>query len=129
MTSVSLFSSWMNWPRAAAMPALAAAQNPPFGSSRHQPDLGMMRASQSDRVVGRAVVDHDDLDGPRATGGQMAKDALQAGLQQVAAVVGRDHDRAERPDPGGWRGIQAAQLPVFFGGRDRFHEVFPQATC
>ena len=34
VTSVSLLSTWMNRPRAAARPALAATQKPWFGSSR-----------------------------------------------------------------------------------------------
>ena len=38
VTSVSLLSNWMNWPRAAAMPALAAAQKPPFARERTDAD-------------------------------------------------------------------------------------------
>ncbi len=40
-TSVSLLSNWMNRPRAAAMPALAAAQNPPFVLERNDADVGI----------------------------------------------------------------------------------------
>ena len=89
-----------------------------------------MRRHPLDRAVGGRIVHHDDLRGPRATGGQIAKDAAQAGFQERPAVVRRDDDRAKRDRiRAAGLGIQADHLPFFFGGRDRFHEIFPQATC
>ena len=46
------------------------------------------------------------------------------------AVIRRDDDRAKRDRiPAAGLGSQVDHLPFFFGGRDRFHEIFPQATC
>ena len=68
VTSVSLFRSWMNSPRAAAIPALAAAQKPPFRSSRTSADVGMRGGEPGGGVVGRGVVGDDDLDRRRRAG-------------------------------------------------------------
>ena len=65
--------------------------------------------------VGRAVVDDDDLDGDGV--GPVPGEARQAGLQQRAAVVGRDDHRAD--GPGQREGLRLG----------RAHEVLPQATC
>ena len=50
VTSVSLFRSWMNSPRAASIPAFAAAQKPPFGSSRTYRHVRAGRAASHSAV-------------------------------------------------------------------------------
>ena len=50
VTSVSLLRSWMNCPRAAAMPALAAAQKPRFRLEPHHADLRISRAASQSAV-------------------------------------------------------------------------------
>ena len=56
-------------------------------------DLGELGAQQFVRAVARAAVHDDDLEGGVALIGERT----QAGSQQIAAVVRRDHDRDTRP--------------------------------
>ena len=60
----------------------------------------------------------------------MLLDARQATVEQVATVVGRDHDRTEGGSFGrSGPGMNVVQPRGFAVRLESFHEVLPQKTC
>ena len=128
VTSVSLLSNWMNRPAGRGDAGVGGGAEAAVcvererGARRDEPRQPLGRA------VGRGVVADDDLDRDAGIGRAMPRDAREAAFEQLAAVVGRDHDRTEWGAFGRGRGRRSVQagFPVRF---DSFHEVLPQKTC
>ena len=98
-----------------------------------QPDARVMGGQPGGRAVGRAVVDDDDLDArlpDRRGGGERRWPGRSSGGRGRCRSGSRPSREAPRHCRRGDAGrVAGRSLVDLLGGRDRFHEVFPQTTC